>query len=323
MNNFEYAKPATLKEAIGLLGASWNETAVLAGGTDLVASMKDRIASPARVIDIKGIKELSGMGAGAGGFRIGALMTIDDLAGSKDLASRYRGLWQAADSVGSPQVRHRATLGGNMTQRPRCWYFRLGYGLLGQQDGKPLVPTGDNRYHAIFGNAGPAYFVNPSSLAPALVAMDATFTIQGKNGQRKVKAADFFVIPKTEADRENVLQPTDILTEVLLPAVSASSATYEVQQKLQLDWPLASAAVVLDLSGGTVKSARIVMGYVAPTPWRAQAAEAALVGKRVTPETAAAAADAAVKGATPLSRNGYKVQLAKVAVKRAILAAAL
>ena len=120
-----------------------------------------------------------------------------------------------------------------MTQRPRCWYFRLGYGLLGQKDGKSLVAAGDNRYHAIFGNAGPAYFVNPSSLAPALVAMDATFTIQGKTGPRKVKASDFFVIPKTDADRENVLQPTDILTEILLPAVPASSATYEVQQKMQ------------------------------------------------------------------------------------------
>ena len=322
MKNFAYAKPTTVKDALALLGPSWNDAAVLAGGTDLVASMKDHIASPARVVDLKGVKEMTGMGAAAGGYRIGALMTIDELARNKDLSSKYRALWQAADSVGSPQVRNRATLGGNMTQRPRCWYFRLGYGLLGQKDGKPLVPTGDNRYHAIFGNTGPAYFVNPSSLAPALVAMDATFTIQGKSGLRKVKAADFFVIPKTAEDRETVMQPTDILTDVVLPAVPASSATYEVQQKLQLDWPLASAAVVLDLAGGTVKSARIVMGYVAPTPWRAQAAEAALVGQRVTEATAAAAAEAAVKGATPLSRNGYKVQLAKVAVKRAILAAA-
>ena len=268
MKNFQYAKPATLKDAVGLLGPSWNDTVVLAGGTDLVASMKDLIVSPTRVVDLKAIKELTGLGSAAGGFRIGALTTIDDLARSKDLSSKYRALWQAADSIGSPQVRNRATVGGNMTQRPRCWYFRLGYGLLGQKDGKSLVAAGDNRYHAIFGNAGPAYFVNPSSLAPALVAMDATFTIQGKAGPRKVKASDFFVIPKTDADRENVLQPTDILTEILLPAVPASSATYEVQQKMQLDWPLASAAVVLDLAGGTVKSARIVMGYVAPTPWR-------------------------------------------------------
>jgi len=323
MKNFEYAKPATLKDAVGLLGTSWGDTVVLAGGTDLVASMKDHLVSPARVVDLKAVKELTGLAGASGGFRIGALTTIDDLARNKDLSSKYRALWQAADSIGSPQVRNRATVGGNMTQRPRCWYYRLGYGLLGQKDGKSLVAAGDNRYHAIFGNAGPAYFVNPSSLAPALVAMDATFTIQGKTGgPRKVKASDFFVIPKTDADRENVLQPTDILTEILLPAVPASSATYEVQQKMQLDWPLASAAVVLDLAGGTVKSARIVMGYVAPTPWRTQAAEAALVGKRITPETAAAAAEAAVKGATPLSRNGYKVQLAKVAVKRAILAAA-
>lgn len=323
MKNFEYAKPATLKDAIGLLGASFNDTAVLAGGTDLLALMKDLVVSPARVVDLKGIKELSGMGAGAGGFRIGALTTMDELARSKDVSSKYRALWQAADGIGSPQVRNRSTAGGNLTQRPRCWYFRLGYGLLGQKDGKSLVAAGDNRYHAIFGNAGPAYFVCASSLAPALIAMDATITVQGKAGPRKVKAADFFVTPKTAADRENVMQPAEILTEILIPTVPATSATYEVRQKMQLDWPLATAAVVLDLAGGTVKSARIVMGHVAPTPWRAQAAEAALTGKRVTEETAAAAAEAAVKGATPLSRNGYKVQLAKVAVKRAILAAAV
>jgi xanthine dehydrogenase YagS FAD-binding subunit len=321
MKNFEYAKPATLKEAIGLLGASWNDSAVLAGGTDLVASMKDLVVSPARVIDLKGIKELSGMGSAAGGFRIGALTTLDELVRSKDLSSKYRGLWQAAEAINSPQVRNRATVGGNLAQRPRCWYFRLGYGLLAQKDGKPLVPSGDNRYHAIFGNAGPAYFVSASSLAPALIAMDAILTVQGKSGPRKVKAADFFVTPKTAAERETVLQPTDILTEIQLPAVPATSASYEVSQKAGLDWPLAVASVVLTLSGGTVKSARIVMGHVAPTPWRSEAAEAALAGKAVNDVTATAAAEAAVKGATPLSRNAYKVQLARVAVKRAILAA--
>jgi xanthine dehydrogenase YagS FAD-binding subunit len=322
MKNFEYAKPATLKDAIGLLGASWNDTALLAGGTDLVASMKDLVVSPARVIDLKGIKELSGMGSAAGGFRLGALTTLDELVRSKDVSSKYRGLWQAAEAINGPQVRNRATVGGNLAQRPRCWYFRLGYGLLAQKDGKPLVPSGDNRYHAIFGNAGPAYFVSASSLAPALIAMDAMLTIQGKTGPRKVKAADFFVTPKTAAERENVLQPTDILTEIQLPAVPATSATYEVSQKMGLDWPLAVASVVLTLAGGTVKSARIVMGHVAPTPWRSEAAEAALAGKQVSEATATAAAEAALKGATPLSRNVYKVQLAKVAVKRAILAAA-
>ena len=200
-------------------------------------------------------------------------------------------------------MRNRATVGGNLAQRPRCWYFRLGYGLLAQKDGKPLVPTGDNRYHAIFGNAGPAYFVSASSLAPALIAMDAMLTVQGKTGPRKVKAADFFVTPKTAAERENVLQPTDILTEIQLPAVPATSASYEVSQKTGLDWPLAVASVVLTLAGGTVKSARIVMGHVAPTPWRSEAAEAALVGKQVSEATATAAAEAALKGATPLSRN--------------------
>ena len=322
MKNFEYAKPATLKDAIGMLGASWNDSAVLAGGTDLLALMKDLVVSPTRVVDIKGVKELAGLGAAAGGFRIGALATFEDLLRSKDIQSKYRAIWQAVDGVTSPQVRNRGTAGGDLLQRPRCWYFRLGYGLFAQKDGKPLVPTGDNRYHAIFGNSGPAQFVSPSSLGPALVAMDATIVVQGKAGARKVRAAEFFLSPKTPVDHENVVQPQEILTEIQLPAVQATSATYEVRQKMQLDWPLAVASVVLNIAGGTVKSARVVMGHVAPTPWRSEAAEAALAGKRVTEETATAAAEAAVKGATPLSRNAYKVQLAKVAVKRAILAAA-
>ena len=322
MNAFEYAKPTTIKEAVDLLGTQWGESEVLAGGTDILALMKDYVVTPKRLVDVKGIKELSGVQFAGGALRLGAAATLQDIVENRDAASKFRALRQAAEGVPSPQVRNRGTVGGDLAQRPRCWWFRLGYGVLAMRDGQSLVPGGDNRYHAILGNDGPAYFVNPSSMAPALIAMDAELTIQGKSGSRKVKVADFFVTPKSNNERESVLKPNELITEIRVPNVPATNATYEVRQKMHLDWPLAAASVVLTMSGDTVRSAKIVLGHVAPVPWRAQAAEAALAGKKVTEDTANAAAEAAVRAAKPLSKNGYKVQLAKVAVKRAILAAA-
>jgi len=322
VKDFEYTNPATLKEAVDLLGAQWGETEILAGGTDLLALMKDFIVTPKRLIDVKGVRELSGIQT-TGGLRLGATSTLEDVVRNSAIASRYKAIHQAAAGVPSPQIRNRGTVGGDLTQRPRCWYFRLGYGLLGQKDGKSLIPAGDNRYHAIFGNEGPAYFVNPSSLAPALIAMNAEVTIQGPKGRRRVRASEFFVTPKSNTGRENILAPNEILTDITVPAnVPVTSATYEIRQKLHLDWPLAAASAVLTMNNDTVRSARIVLGHVAPIPWRAPAAEAAIAGKTVTDQTAEAAGEAAVRGATPLSRNAYKIQLAKVAVKRAILAAA-
>jgi xanthine dehydrogenase YagS FAD-binding subunit len=214
------------------------------------------------------------------------------------------------------------TAGGDLCQRPRCWYFRAGYGLLAMKDGKSLVPNGENRYHAIFGG-GPAYFVSASSLAPALVALGAKVRIASKSGPRTVDVERFFVAPKDENTREVDLKPNEILTEIIIPAASGmKNATYEVRQKEALDWPLATASVALKMSGDSVSSARIVLGHVAPTPWVAAQAEKAIVGQPINEETAAKAGEAAVADATPLSDNGYKVQLTRVAVKRALLAAA-
>ncbi len=322
MKNFEYANPTTVKAAVDLLGNQWTDAEVFAGGTDILGLMKDFIVSPRRLVDIKGIKDLSGVQTSGSSLRIGATATIEDLVQSKDVASKFRVLHQAAEGIPSPQIRNRGTVGGDLAQRNRCWYFRLGYGLFGTKDGKPLIPTGENKYHAIFGNTGPAYFVSPSSLGPALVAIDAEITINGRSGVRKIKASDFFIVPKTEGERETALKPGDIITEINAPVPPLTTSTYEIRQKTHLDWPLTAASVVLNLSGGMVRSARIVLGHVAPTPWRVQEAEAALVGKPVNEQTATAAGEAAVRGAKPLTQNGYKVQLAKVAVKRAILSAA-
>jgi xanthine dehydrogenase YagS FAD-binding subunit len=257
-------------------------------------------------------------------LRIGALTNLVELAENQQIRQQYAMLSEAAMEAASPQIRNMATLGGNMCQRPRCWYFRNGFGLLGEQDGKSLVPDGDNRYHAILGNEGPAYFVSPSTIAPALVAYGATIRLLGPNGPRELPLEKFFVVPKSANEREHDLRPNEIVTDIVLPAPpsGARAGYYEVRQKAAFDWPYATAAVLLTMSGNTVQNARVIMGHVAPTPWISNEAAQALAGKAVDEQTAEAAGAAAVAQAKPLSRNGYKVRLAQVAVKRAILKAA-
>jgi xanthine dehydrogenase YagS FAD-binding subunit len=283
--------------------------------------MKENLHTPKRVVNIKNIKELGGIRKTSAGLRIGALVTMDELARNAEVRAEYKSLADAAEGIPSPQIRHMGTVGGDLCQRPRCWYFRQGMGLLAVADGKPLVPDGENQYHAIFGG-GPAWFVSASSLGPALVALGAKIKLTSSKGTREVDAAKFFVVPRNENEREIALRPDEILTEIVVPASGMHSATYEVRQKEALDWPLATASVALQMRGGTVSAARVVLGHVAPTPWEAPGAARALVGKTVTAETAEAAGKAAVEGAQPLSQNSYKVQLAAVAVKRALMDAA-
>jgi xanthine dehydrogenase YagS FAD-binding subunit len=327
MRAFEYANPTTKEQAVALLGNSWGDAEVLAGGTDLLSLMKDDIIHPKRLVNIKDIAELGGIKPAKMGLRIGATVTLQELIDNAQVARGYPALVDAAEGITSPQIRSRGTVGGDMTQRPRCWYYRAGFGLLGRapasEGGESLVLQGDNRYHAILGNSGPAYFVNPSSLAPALIAYGASVRVFGAKGSRDVPAEKFFVIPQNDGDREHDLKPGEIITEIIVPAATGmKSTTYEVRQKEALDWPLAAASVALKMTGGKVTAARIVMGHVAPTPWRATAAEQALTGKTVSEEVAQAAGEAAVSGAKSLGRNAYKIQLARVAVKRAILEAA-
>jgi xanthine dehydrogenase YagS FAD-binding subunit len=323
MQPFEYANPATVREAVGMLGARWGEVNVLAGGTDLLSLMKENIETPHRVLNIKNIKELGGIKKHGAEWRIGATVTFDELERNLDIRRYYPVLAQAARGVSSPQIRNMGTVAGDICQRPRCWYYRNGFGLLGQdKDGKSLIPGGENKYHAILGNAGPAYFVSASSLGPALVALGAKIRLVSASGSRDVDAAKFFVTPQNADAREIALLPNELVTEIVLPGNDSHSATYEVRQKEALDWPLATASVVLNMTGDTVSSARIVLGHVAPTPWVAGDAQTALSGKTVSQIVAAETGKAALEGATPLSQNRYKVQLARVAVKRALLMAA-
>jgi len=285
--------------------------------------MKEDVVTPLRLINIKEIKDLRGMSPDAQGLRIGALATLAELAEDADLRKSYPALADALHEAASPQIRNMATLGGNLCQRPRCWYFRNGLGLLPKDEsGKDLVTGGENRYHAILGNDGPAKFVSPSTIVPVLIAYGAKIRLEGPKGKRELALEKFYVIPKTEGEREHDLRPNEVLTEILVPPADGwKVAHYEIRQKAAFDWPLAVAAVALKTDGSSVQAARVVLGHVAPVPWIAAGAEAALKGQTVNDDTAQKAASAAVGQAKPLSQNAYKVQLARVAVKRAILRA--
>jgi xanthine dehydrogenase YagS FAD-binding subunit len=330
MNSFQYASPTDLDTAIGLLDSKPGEAEILAGGTDLVTSLKQGLISPKRLVSLKAIPNLKGIAAAriikgievpGGVITIGAMTPLSDILDSADVRKDFPSIIQAIEGIGSPQIINMGTIGGDLCQRPRCWYYRQGFGLLGQVDGKSLIPEGDNRYHAIFGNDGPAYFVSASVLGPPLVALGAILEIAAAGSKtRQIPVADLFRIPRTASEREIVLAPNEVLTQIYIPAQARQNATYEVRQRQGLDWPLVTASVSLPAKGTTGK-AEIVLGHVAPTPWRVPKAAALLEGKTPDKELAAKAADAAAEGAKPLSNNAYKVRLVKTAVKRAILAA--
>src|SRR5262249_23248476 len=220
----------------------------------------------------------------------------------------------------SPQLRTMGTVGGELLQRPRCWYFRRGHGLLAERDGESLPANGDNRYHAILGNAGPAKFVHASSLAPALIAYGATAEVVGPKGKRTVAVKELYRVPKA-GERETTLAGNEVRRQIASPKAPPRAAPSEVRRRQGLDWPLVAASVALELDGKSVKSATVVLGHVAPTPWVADGAAKALVGASLDDKVAHAVGAAALARAAPLSKNAYKVELAQVAVRRALAAA--
>ena len=323
MTNFEYACPETEQEALEFLSEHRGETAVLAAGTDLVALLKSRVVKPRRVVDITRIESLRGIEPNGDGVLIGALTTLEDIHDSPLLAD-YPCLKDVVEGIRAIQVQQNGTLGGDLCHLPNCWYFRNGYGLLAREDGRSLADEGDNRYHAVFGNSGPAKFVSASRFAPGLVAWDALVRIVGPGPKDEtwLPLEELYVAPKTERQGITALQPGQLITHVQLPlAEQRLSATYEVLEMQGLDWPLAAAACTLEFDVGVVRRAKVVLGHVAPTPWVSDLAASALIGQPVTPETADLAGQAAVSEATPLWNNEYKVQLAKTSVKRALLRA--
>jgi xanthine dehydrogenase YagS FAD-binding subunit len=322
MKSFEYAAPGTLREATALLGSAWGNTEILAGGTDLLTCLKQHITAPERVVSLKNITELKGIAEKGGQLRIGAMTTLAELASHAAIQKHFPALVTVAEGVGSPQIMSMGTVGGDLCQRPRCWYFRNGFGLFAKDGDSPLVRDGENRYHAIFGNEGGAQFVSPSSFGPALVALGATFLVEGPGGAaRSVPAAEFFRTPQLETERETALKPNEIVSAVEIPLAGLKNAAYEVRHRHGLDWPYVAAAVALAGAGSSAKS-RVVLGHVAPVPWPASKASELLAGGTVDEILAGRCGEAAASGARPLSQNAYKVQLVKVAVKRAVLMAA-
>lgn len=319
MKNFSYSRPATVKEASALLGKEHGRVAVLAGGTDLLGEMKDNLLAPERLVYIKHLKELQGIRQDRAGIRIGAATSLVDIVDSPIVQQRTPLLAMAAGKVGTPQIRNMGTIGGNICQRPRCWYFRNNYPCFKHGGTSCFSVAGENDFNAIL-EGGPSFIVHPSDSAPALVALGAIAHIRGAK-DRMVPFDRFFVTPRQDPTRENVLLPSEILAEIEVPNAPDGAKAIYLKEMVRETWDFAlcSVAAMVTLKNGVVDEARIVLGGVAPIPYRALKAEAALKGRPLDEAAAAAAGLAAVDGARPLANNGYKVALTQAVVRRALL----
>src|SRR5712691_8141925 len=323
MHRFELAQATSTAQARELL-AETKGGVLKAGGIDLLDHLKEHLLEPPRVVDLKRIAGLDQVAAEPdGSLRIGPLVTLAKVAAHPTVQKTHPALARACGEAASPQIRNVATIGGNVLQRPRCWYYRQeSYKCLKKGGDVCFAVGGENRYHAIFGG-GPSYAPHPSNAAVPLVAYGAQFVLEGEKGPRTVAAGEFFVPPAKDPERENQIQPGEVLTEIRVPATQGWRSAYsELREKAAFDWPLVAAATVVRLEGGVVKEARIVLGAVAPIPWRSARAEQALVGKALDAAGVAAAASAAIVGAAPLSDNGYKVGLLQTLLKRTLLSLA-
>jgi xanthine dehydrogenase YagS FAD-binding subunit len=322
MHNFTYYRPKTAVEAVGLLDTRWGGVELLAGGTDLLALQKDYIAQPDKVVSLSGIAGFADITYSPAQIAIGAGAKLATIAENPGLRMRFPALTTAAGDVGGPQIRNMGTLGGNLCQRNRCWYFRDEHTpCLLKAGTKCFALEGENRYHAVFTQGHKCVIVHPSTLAPALMVLGATVSVLGPKGQRSIPLDKFFHAPTSATEREHVLAPNEVVLGVSFSNTKTMNASYEVRHKQAYDWPLVQAAVSMNMSDGKASDTKIVLGHVAPTPLVAEAAIKALEGKPVDEESATAAGRAAAEGAKPLKQNGYKLKLIEVAVKRAILTA--
>ena len=338
MKSFEWTTPRGIAQAASAAttivaaamtsqsGKPSTDAAIMkAGGIDLLDLMKEGLLTPRRVVNLREVAGLDSIAPDNGGLRIGPNVTLAQLAADPQVRSRYRALADAAGSSASPQIRHVATIGGNLLQRPRCWYFRSRAHHCARKGGDTCFAfAGENQYHAIFDHDGCA-IVHPSTSATALTAFGASIELTDKTGgKREVKLEEFFVLPEVDIQRENDLKPGEIVTAVLLPPQPQTARSVHIKhgELESFDWSIADVAVVLDMANGTCRRAAVVLGAAAPVPHRAKAAEAALAGKKIDEAAARAAAHAALQGAAPLTMNGYKLPLFETLVRRAVLAAA-
>ncbi len=324
MKSFEWANAASVDDAVKLLIPAVEQETVdvdehprpIGGGQDLHTTLKAYITRPMRVVNLKTITGLNGIApAPDGGVRIGALVTLTQLIGDSTVAKNYPGLVEAAHSVATPQIRNLGTVGGNLGQRPRCWYFRLdGVNCLKKGGTECYAKPGENKYHAIFDTDGPCVIVHPSDLAPMLTALGATVSVTGPAGPRTIPIAKLFHLPADGSVRtETVLGGGEVITEVVLPPPAGRSTYHKFKERESLDFAMSSVAAVV--SPGKVS---LVLGGVAPIPWRCEKAEAFLAGKPLDEPTIAEAARLSTDGAKPLAKNGYKVPLTQTLVRRAL-----
>ena len=319
MNRFEFARATSVAEALSLV-AEKPGSVLKAGGIDLLDHLKEHLMEPPRLVDLKSVPGMQDVALQPGGsLRIGPLVTLAHVAAQPGIRATHTALAQACGEAASPQIRNVATIGGNLLQRPRCWYYRLAsYRCLKKGGDICFAVGGENRYHTIFGD-GACNAPHPSNAAMALTALGTSLVFQSSRGTRTVPADQFFTIPDQDPRRENAGDPNEILTAINVPASPGVRSTYaSVRQKAAFDWPLVSTAVALRVEGGIVREARIILGAVATVPLRSAAAEQALVGRRLDDARAEASANAAVTGARPLSENGYKVELLRTLLRRTL-----
>ena len=322
MKTFSNANARDVRQAIALSSATRQRGRVVAfagGGSDLLALVKERVVAPDVIVSLKSIQGFDRVVPDGKGLAIGGLITLDALGRDPAVRRQYSVLAEAAESVATPQIRNVGTLAGNLCQRPWCWYYRNGFPCFKAGGNQCFSVAGENQFHAIFGG-GPSYIVHPSDTAPAFVALDAVFRISGPSGDRTVPAADFFVLPRQNAAAENVLANDEVLTSVQIPAAPAGTRSVYAKVLDREAWTHAvvSAAIVLQMDGPICRFARVVLGGVAPIPWRLPDVEQALTGQPITEETAARAGDLAIAGARPLAKNAYKLPLTRNLVRRTI-----
>lgn len=321
MPAFELFQPASVADALSLLGRYGKDGWVMAGGQDSLDWFKDGVKSPKAVVDLGQIAALRGIRKWNDGLEIGALTTLTQVSTDAQVQARFRVLAQAARKVATPQIRNQGTLGGNVSQDTRCWYYRSGLNCYraGGNTCYADTPTAINREHCLF-EADRCVAVSPSDTAPALIVLDARMAIRNAKGEREVNAAEFFIGPGVDITRMTVLQPGDLLTAIRIPGTWGGARFYfeKVADRQAWDFPLVNVAAALRVDGGTIKQARIAVGGVAARPLLLTAVEAALAGQPANEETALAAGQSAAWGARPLNYNRFKVSLLENLVRRAV-----
>ena len=320
MDPLEFVNPGSVREASQLAGADGASVKLIAGGTDLLDEIKEGFERPVRLISIAGLAEMQGLSVSPSGLEIGAGITLAELAANRDIARGYAALTQAAESVASPQIRNVGTVGGNLCQRPRCWYYRsIKFNCRKKGGGTCYAALGENKYHAILGGSD-CVIVHPSDVAVALISLDASMTLTSQTGPRTVPVEEFFAGPDVDITSENILTDGEIVTSIAVPALPANSKSIflKARERQGMDFATSSVAVAMTVSDGTVTSARVTLGGVAPIPWRATAVESVLLNKRVGSIDLKEVGEAAVHRARALEHNGYKVRLTAGLTSRAV-----